>query len=192
MRIIKPESMKEMFLRLNGVFPIRPDLADQIKEKVIRKEIKKKEVMVREGQICRYIYYIEKGIVVHYSTGDKGTKATWILKENDIVTSVKSFFDQIAAYERLVALEDTIAWCISYQDWEEICKEFEDFRTISFKVQTEYYSRKEDHQKLIETTPEEDLVRLIMKEHSDLFNRVDRETLASYFGMSARTFSKYL
>ena len=107
---IKPWPMKKLFIRLNGVHPLPAKLLERLEKKVQKKVFNSGDFILRDGQICRYVYYIERGIVSHKSIGDKSEATTWILCENDIVTSVNSYFQQTPSDENIIAIENTIVW----------------------------------------------------------------------------------
>jgi signal-transduction protein with cAMP-binding, CBS, and nucleotidyltransferase domain len=184
--------MKKLFIRLNSVHPLPAKLLERLEKKVQKKVFNSGDFILRTGQICRYVYYIERGIVSHKSTGDKAEATTWILCENDIVTSVISFFKQIPSVESIIALGNTIVWCIPYTDWEQAYLEFEDFKILTDKVKTEYYGRKEAHTQLILTHSSKQIIQYVLGKNPEFLDRVDRETLSSYCGMSSKTFNKYL
>jgi signal-transduction protein with cAMP-binding, CBS, and nucleotidyltransferase domain len=184
--------MKKLFIRLNGVHPLPVELLERLEKKVQKKVFSIGDFILRDGQICRYVYYIERGIVSHKSIGDKAEATTWILCENDIVTSVNSYFQQTPSDENIIAIENTIVWCISYTDWEQAYLEFEDFKILTDKVKTEYYGRKEAHTTLIQTHSPKQIIQYVLGKNPEFLHRVDRETLSSYCGMSSRTFNKYL
>jgi CRP-like cAMP-binding protein len=113
------DSTRNLFLPLNGVHPIDDVVAELLENIVRSKLIRKGDFLAREGQVCRHLYYIEKGIVSHYFNKDGGKAMDWILWENEIVTSVESVFRQIPTKENIVAHEDTLVWYIPYPGWEE-------------------------------------------------------------------------
>lgn len=184
--------MRKLFLRLNGAYPADEVVAELLDEKLQSKIFKKNEFLARERQVCRHLYYIEKGIVSHYSTKEEGDVTNWILWENDIVTSVDSFFQQIPSKEFIIAHEDTLVFYISYQDWAETFRKSDSFKFITDRIKTEYYARQTEHDRLIRLLPPDQLIKHVLGKNPELLDRVGKETFSSYLGMSVKTFNKYL
>jgi hypothetical protein len=192
LRIIKPWSMRNLILRLNGVYPIDDVITELLENRLREKLFKEGEFLAREGQICRYLYYIEKGIVSHYSTRLAGNVTHRILWENDIVTSVESFFQQIPSRENIVTHENTLVKYITYQDWAETFQKSDSWKFITDRVKTEYYSKLGEHDRLKSTLSHEELIKHILGKNPELLKRVGRDTFASWLGMTTKTLNKYI
>src|ERR1700744_166549 len=134
--------MKKLFARLNAVAPLSDGLIEFLHKHLQSKMIKKGEFLVKEGQVCRHIYFIEQGIVRQFVSTKSNDVTTWLLKENDICISIKSFFYQIPAIDSIQALEDTTVWYLSFEKLEEGCCLFPEFGTIRDRIKSHYYIKK--------------------------------------------------
>jgi hypothetical protein len=190
--IIKPWSMRNLILRLNGVYPIDDVITELLDNKLRSKLINSGDFLAREGQICRYLYYIEKGIVSHFSTRLEGNVTHRILWENDIVTSVESFFQQIPSRENIVTHENTLVKYITYRDWAETFQKSDSWKFITDRVKTEYYSKLGEHDRLKGTLSHEELIKHILGKNPELLKRVGRDTFASWLGMTTKTLKRYI
>src|ERR1700736_917419 len=70
------------------------------------KKIKKKEVLLSEGSICRYIWFINKGLVRDYFHRDGIEVTAGFFKEGEFVTNYASFISQKPSKCYIDALED--------------------------------------------------------------------------------------
>lgn len=71
------------------------------------KKIKKKEQLLREGEINDKIYYVQKGLLRNYLIYDGKEINTWFVKEGEFVNSVNSYFYEKPSEEFIEAIEDS-------------------------------------------------------------------------------------
>ena len=70
------------------------------------KKIAKKEILLREGEICKEIFYVQKGLLRVYIINEGKEVNTWFVKEGDFITSVSSYHRQKPSEHFIDALED--------------------------------------------------------------------------------------
>jgi len=66
---------------------------------------KKNEFILRPGQYCNKIWFISEGMLRKYFLRDGEEITLWIHCENEIITSLNSYFHQLPAEEYLQACE---------------------------------------------------------------------------------------
>jgi CRP-like cAMP-binding protein len=117
--------------------PVMKSLIDAIKryvsvseadEKVIdrlfhKKSFKKGEHLLEAGNVCRYVIFIETGLVRYYINQDGEEKTTYFNKESEFVCDYMSFLPQAPAWQNIQALEDTVVWVISHRDLQQFYKD---------------------------------------------------------------------
>jgi CRP-like cAMP-binding protein len=55
------------------------------------KKVNKKDYLLKEGEICKDIFYVQKGLLRVYIINDGKEVNTWFVKEGDFITSISSF-----------------------------------------------------------------------------------------------------
>src|SRR5882757_610016 len=103
--------MKQLFLKFDMIKPLSPALREYIQSILVTKEFKKKDIILQEGQVSRYIYFIEKGLVRSVRYKRRNERTSWIMMGDDLFLSVGSFFSQTPAREKIEALEDCVLHC---------------------------------------------------------------------------------
>ncbi|CAM4369469.1 hypothetical protein SAMN06265348_113177 [Pedobacter westerhofensis] len=63
-----------LFNNLNNYSSISEEQFSLIAEVLSRRLIKKKRALIEEGDICRNLFFVEKGALRSYSTGNDGTE----------------------------------------------------------------------------------------------------------------------
>src|SRR4051812_13018815 len=119
--------MEKLLQLLNGIVPLSPALEDHLKRIAKKNSYKKRSYLLQEGQVSKYIHYIESGLLRCFY--DKNVKEIniWFMQAGNVVISVESFFCQADSYQYIQALEDCITWSITYQELHDIYKKYPEF-----------------------------------------------------------------
>ena len=65
--------MEQLFTLLNAVQSPPPGVLDRLSSCLMKKELKKKELLLKERQTCKNLYFIEKGLLRAYYVNDKAS-----------------------------------------------------------------------------------------------------------------------
>ena len=104
---------------------INPDLlTDKVKQILIEDAqsfyFQKNDILVELGQVCKHIYYIEKGMLRNFYYDRKGNDIThWFAKDGMILTVPPSFFKKAPSEFRMEALEDTHVKALTHHQLEK-------------------------------------------------------------------------
>jgi len=75
-----------------GIIPLSAGLRERLDSILRVKDFGKKEFLLREGQVCDRIYFVEKGLVRIYYLKDGVEMCSGLLLEGGFMISVESFF----------------------------------------------------------------------------------------------------
>jgi CRP-like cAMP-binding protein len=126
--------MESLLQYIHSIYPLSSELRENLVDNLKRKEFSRKEFLLDAGQVCRRIYFIEKGLLrCFYIKGAKEV-CSWLMKEGDLVISVESFFKQRPSYESIQALEDCIIYSMEYEDLQEMYYKFPEFNFAGRKI----------------------------------------------------------
>jgi len=180
--------MDQLFLSFDRIRKLSPELRNYILTKLVRVEVKKKDIILKEGKIATHIYFIEKGVVRSFHYYKKKERTSWIMKEGDFFVAVDSFFSQTPASENIEAVEDCILQCITFDELDKAYELFWEFDRHGRVIVTHYYQLSEERNKMREASAFERF-KFLMKYQSALLGRVSQKLLASYLWMAPETFS---
>jgi CRP-like cAMP-binding protein len=181
--------MEKLIAFLNAIFPLSLELEAELVKILESKLFKRCEYLLKAGQIARFVYFIEKGLVrCYYRLGDRNISA-WFMKEGDVIISVNSFFGQIPSAEYMQALEETTVHYISYSQLESLYKEFVIFNIHGRKLLTHYYRLSEKRAVSMRSLRAKDRYKWLLENDPDLLQRVPRKYLATYLGVTESTLS---
>jgi CRP-like cAMP-binding protein len=164
-------------------------------EKIIRrlfhkKIIKKDEHLLEEGQVCRYLFFIEKGLVRYYLSNNGEEQTNYFNKEGDWVCDYPSFLPKVPTTVNIQALEDTLAWVINYNDLQTFyheVKQGEKFGRLGIeqvfinviRQVTSLYTDKPGAR-----------YQKFMKLYFDVAQRIPQYYIASYVGVKPQSLSR--
>src|SRR5450432_636281 len=98
-------SGENVFSLINSIIPVSQELNQKLSACLKSKTFNRKEHLLKEDNVCNYIYFIEKGLVRSYYLKDGNEICSWFMKEGDVIISVASFFSRKPSYESLQQLE---------------------------------------------------------------------------------------
>lgn len=135
----KEEIYTILFEGISRVGEVDPEILTAILETTEPFMIRKKELVLKEGEICKYCYFIVDGMLRAYSQNGDNEATLWIMVTGDISIGVTSFYDQTPSEEYIVAVEDTICVRLHYDDLEMIYEKYVKFNIIGRKLTEKYH-----------------------------------------------------
>ncbi|GET23318.1 cyclic nucleotide-binding protein [Prolixibacter denitrificans] len=153
--------------------------------------IKKKKDLLVPGEVCRYVYFVTKGGLRSYFVDSKGVEHIYQIRlDNSWISDLESFFSQRPSKYYIEAMEDTQMLRISHERLEQLYHEVPKLeRYFRILFQKAYINALE---RLNATMWESAVERYndMLKEHSDIFQRVPLTYIASYLGITPESLSR--
>ncbi len=150
----------------------------------------KGDVINREGEICRYLYFIEKGLVKHYYYHKGRRFVIRFFSESSFFTVLDSFIPQTPADFSTVALEETIVYYVDYEHVQRMIQKHHSFETFLLNL---YASAALHNLKRIKDMFNNDataLYRSFTKNNQHLLQRISLGDIAGYLGISQVSLSR--
>lgn len=180
--------MEKLFEKFDQIRPLSDELRAYIRRVLLRKEYQKGEIILHEGEIPKYIFFIEKGLVKCYNFKKWRQRTSWLMMEGDFFVEVESFFPQTPSTRTIEAAEDCELYFISYARLQQAYALFPEFNLQGRKILEYYYVLSEKRNSMREQ-PAFDRFIFLMDNQPELVGRVKEKILASYLGMAPETFS---
>jgi CRP-like cAMP-binding protein len=174
---------------LQSIQPLPAGLISYLQQIIKRKELSRKEYLLKEGQVCRNIYFIEKGLLRSYYVKDGGEVSSWFMKERDVCISVESYYRQEPSLENIQALEDTVVYSIAYEELDRIYRNFPAFNYTGRILTEQYYILSEQRSKSMRMQRSHERYDWLMERYPELMQRVAAKYIASYLGITEVTLS---
>ena len=161
-----------------------------IESLVVRREVKKGEQLVVEGQICKNIILVGQGMIRQYYFKNKKDVTEHFSYEGCVVICLESTLKQEPTHLLAEALEDSIVYYLPYQDLLKATETSWELN-IFYRKLLEYSlitSQKKADGWRFETAHER--YERLWREHPEIIKRAPLAHIASYLLMSPETLSR--
>jgi CRP-like cAMP-binding protein len=147
-------------------------------------------MLLRRGEICKNLYFIEKGFVRAYYDKDGQEVTSWFMQENDLIVSVHSFFRQQPSHENIMLLEKTTLTSISYEDLQALYRQFPRFNYTGRLLTENYYVLSEERLISMRMQSAQERYIALLRKYPQILRRAQLNQIASYLGMKPETLSR--
>jgi CRP-like cAMP-binding protein len=176
---------------LNYLQHLSPELSERLSSVLMEMKVKKKEYLVREGQISSNVYFVQKGLMRAYYINEEGEEITnWFMKEVDVIFSVESFLEQTPSEEYIMALEDLDLLYISHRELQSIYKELSEFNYHGRVLTEKYYMLSIRRERSLKKKTPMERYQLLLEQEPHLLTRAPLQYIATYLGMTPEKLSK--
>jgi CRP-like cAMP-binding protein len=155
------------------------------------KKIRKGQFLLRAGEVCRYLAFVEKGILRQYSIDDRGEEhVIQFAFEDWWISDMYSALTQTPATYNIDALEDTEALLLESVLQERLCTEIPKFeRFFRLLLQGSFVAKERRINSALSLSAEEQYLALV-RSCSDLALRIPQNQIASYLGITPQSLSR--
>ena len=175
---------------LENITPLSEQLRSRLEQIIQTKTFAKKELLLKEGEVSNFIFFIEQGFARSFYTKEGKDITAWFMAENDVIISVASFFTRIKSYENIEALEDMIVHYINYNELEKLYNDFPEFNKTGRLLTTHYYVLSEERVYNMRRQTAEERYHFMLEKYPQLILRAQLSHIASYLGLTIETLSR--
>jgi len=166
---------------------------DELKELLSYCEIRqmdKRTIIVKEGEVDNYLNMVVKGLVMKYVRVKKSDMILQLATEGHVIHSEISFLTRSPSLVFVETLEPTIMVSLTYDKMEEALDKFPQGERLGRLILTGMYVKKEESRyfRLLRSARERFLDYL--NAHPHMLQRVPQKYLASYLNIKPETFSR--
>jgi CRP-like cAMP-binding protein len=156
----------------------------------MRDEFPAQHLILEEGQVCRYFYFLESGLLrFYYNVDGQDVTKTFVLPPY-CFTSKISFRNQSPSIEGIQSLQQTVCWKIRYSQYRQLEKiavwnlfmrkllnEIEEF-TEQLMLESKTRTATDRYRSLLENYP------------AGLLQEIPQKHLASFLGIAPQSLSR--
>lgn len=160
-------------------------------ENCTTKKVKRDQFLLREGEICKHTFFVEKGLLRQYSIDKKGKEhVIGFGPENWFVTDRESvYFNQPSAYY-IHALEDSELVLVDELFAQSLSEKFPVFTDFNNRLLHNHIRHLQHRINLLLGASAEDRYLHFLDTYPDIFSRVPQTMVASYLGITPESLSR--
>ncbi len=163
------------------------DILEQI---LVPMKFAKGEMILREGEVCKHIYHIDRGLVrqFYYKADKELTEHIGI--DNSIVMCIESLFREEPTYLQIEALEPTVIYALPKKRLEEVALHNVNIQILYRKILEESLILSQVHADLVRFETAYDRYMKMCRLMPQVVLRAPLIYIASYLQMTPETLSR--
>ena len=182
--------MESLLNTIRYFIPLSASDEEIVRRLFHKKVFKKGEHLLRAGNVCRYVTFIETGLVRYYFNSDGEERTNYFNKEGEFVCVYTSFLPQIPSDINIQALEDTTIFVISFNDIQELYKTVEHGERFGRLAIEQVYLNAINQIGSMYTDPPEVRYNKFLSNFRDIAQRIPQYYIASYVGIKPQSLSR--
>lgn len=170
---------------------ITTDEIELLKSFFSQRKLNKKEYLLQEGQICKDLTFVSKGILKSYILDDKGNERINLFAfEGWWISDFNSFLNEEKAYLNIDAIEESELLTISRDNYEAL--------TLKIPIMDRYFRilyqnslvTKDQRLVISNNFKAEEKYLQLLENNPKITQKLSHALIASYLGLSPETISR--
>lgn len=166
------------------------DELDILESILVAKRYAKGERILAEGDVCKNIYWVVKGLVRQFYMKNGKELTEYLAAENTICMCIESLFKEEPTHLQIMAIEPTVAYLIPKADLEAIAMKSVNIQILYRKILEESLILSQKHADMLRFESAQDRYNKLVKRNPQLVLRAPLVYIASYLQMTPETLSR--
>lgn len=163
----------------------------KIRERFKKISVKKNEMLLKEGEVAGFLYFIIKGAArTYYLTAHGSEKTRFIGFEGAFITGLASFISRKPSFEWVDVLEDAELLMISHEDFYALTNEVQQLNKHYRHFIEQAYIHQNHKVESLVTQSARQRYENLLKEKPHFVKRLSNKVLASYLDVTPETLSR--
>lgn len=176
---------------LSTLVPFTPDELNDIISHFKKESVTKNQILVRQGDVCKSLYFIEQGMGRSYYLNENGKEITqWFFGVGKFMSSVDSFFQKTPSLYYLEVLHDSVLYTISKEDIDHLFSKYHKMEKLGRLVAIEMLTKMVIKLNALQFQTAKERYDYMLTEFPDIAYQVPLGHIASYLGMTQETLSR--
>lgn len=158
--------------------------------KLETKVIEKNDLLLREGETCKYVSFINKGLIRFYYVKDGKEYNSGFFQAGTWVSEYVSFLHKEPSLFYIEAMDSTELFLLSYDNMQKLYSQGKAFERLGRLIaESLFYAYFKRNMSLLLDTPEE-RYQSFLKENCSLLELIPLKHIASYVGVKPESLSR--
>jgi CRP-like cAMP-binding protein len=148
-------------------------------------QISRKEFLLREGQVCRNISFVQSGILRAFHLDKAGREATIMFALEDWwITDMNCFINQLPAILNIQAVEDSRVFQLQKRDLDQLYESVPKFERFFRIIMQNAYIREQLRVIQNLSLPAEERYNNFIMKYPQVVQKVTQKQIAAYLGIT--------
>lgn len=159
---------------------------------LLSKKYKKREILLKAGEVNDRIFYVKKGLLRVYTIHEEKEINTWFVKENEFISSVNSYYNEIPSEEYIQALEDCEIISFKKSTYTMVLKHNHKLALFAIKQLYIKLCEYSDQCQYLRILSAEKKYEFLKKKNPEVLERVSQKHIASFLGIETTYLNKII
>ncbi|OJJ14297.1 hypothetical protein BKI52_43230 [marine bacterium AO1-C] len=147
-------------------------------------QLPKNEIILRQGQICRHIYWVIQGAARMYYYHDGKEVTNEFFFDRDVIADMQSLYAKKQSYFNIQLLEDCQLLAIKYSDLEKLYTQYHTIESAGRFIAIECFLEESERNRSFQMYTAKERYMRLLTQYPNILNRVSLGHIASYIGVS--------
>jgi CRP-like cAMP-binding protein len=181
--------MQQLITFISQYSKLSPTAIEALEKRIEFESFHKNEIILSQGAKANKVWFIKKGMVRKFFYNEGKEITIWIHAENEMLTSMHSYFQQKPSQENIQAIEDTELISLSYEKSLELSV-YPEFNTFSQDLITKQFSCIDEFSKKFSLMSAKEKYVALSEIAPQIIKRAKLGYIASILGISQETLSR--
>ena len=163
---------------------------DDLEKVLVPMKFAKGEMILREGEVCKNIYYIDKGLIRQFYFRNEKELTEHLGEDHTIFMCIESLFREEPTKLQVEAIEPTIVYAIPKQKLEQVALHNVNIQILYRKILEESLIISQVHADLVRFETAQARYKRMCKLNPQVILRAPLVYIASYLQMTPETLSR--
>lgn len=166
------------------------DELDILESIIVPKKYAKGEMILREGEICEDISYIDRGLIRQFYFKNDKELTEHIGSDGEIFMCIESLFREVPTHVQVEALEPSMIYCLPKRRLEQVALHNVNIQILYRKILEESLIISQVHADLVRFESAQSRYQKLCKLSPQVVLRAPLVYIASYLQMTPETLSR--
>ena len=163
---------------------------DLLESILVPMKFAKNEMILKEGDICENIYYVDKGLVRQFYFKNRKEVTEHLGVDRSIIMCIESLFREVPTHLQIEALEPTTVYAMPKKKLEEVALHNVNIQILYRKILEESLILSQVHADLVRFETAQDRYKKLCKLNPQVVLRAPLVFVANYLQMTPETLSR--
>lgn len=180
----------DMLHLLNSLVKLNEEETQLILDSFTTKTVLKGEFFLKEGQVCKHVGFIKKGLVRYFVFKNDEESTFEFTKEGEFISDYSSFNSQRKSIQNIEAIEDCELLIITYEKLQHIFKNTPNGNHLGRLIIEHRFDVMVNQLLAVYMQNSEQRYQKFVSEYAHLTQRIPQYLIASYVGVQPPSLSR--